>query len=86
MTDTQKQLPDRSASGRALASGITYLLLAGLAANACMFLTNLALIRAYGPTIHGEVVWIFATAWIAVGLCDFGIASAAAARSRAAGP
>ncbi len=81
MTDSPKHLPDRQASGRALASGITYLLLAGLAANACMFLVNLAMIRVYGPTIHGGVVWIFATAWIAVGLCDFGIASAAAARS-----
>jgi len=82
-------MPDRQASGRALASGITYLLLAGLGANVCMFLTNLALIRAYGPTIHSKVVWIFAAAGIAVGLCDFGIASAAAARSiarlRAAG-
>ena len=89
MTETRQLLADRQASGRTLASGITYLLLSGLAVNVCMFLVNLAMIHAYGRAVHGSVVWILSIANIAVGLCDMGVASAAASRSiarlRAAG-
>jgi O-antigen/teichoic acid export membrane protein len=89
MTETRQFPADRQASGRTLASGITYLLLSGLASNICMFLVNLALIRVYGQALHGSVVWLLSVASIVVGLCDMGIASAAASRSiarlRAAG-
>ncbi len=89
MTANPSHTMDRQASGRRLASGITYLMLSGLAVNACMFLVNLAVIRAYGQAVHGSVVWLFSVANIAVGLCDLGISSAAASRSiarlRAAG-
>jgi O-antigen/teichoic acid export membrane protein len=89
MTDTRQHLADRQASGRTLASGITHLLLSGLAANICLFLANLAMIHAYGRAVHGGVVWLYSVASITVGLCDLGIASAAASRSiarlRAAG-
>jgi O-antigen/teichoic acid export membrane protein len=89
MTDTRQHLADRQASGRTLASGITHLLLSGLAANICLFLANLAMIHAYGRAVHGGVVWLYSVASIAVGLCDLGIASSAASRSiarlRAAG-
>ena len=82
-------MADRQASGRTLASGIAYLLLANLAVNVCMFLVNLALIRAYGKAVHGGVVWLFSVANITIALCDLGIASTAASRSisrlRAAG-
>ena len=80
---------DRATSGRTLASGITHLLLSGLAANICLFLANLAMIHAYGRAVHGGVVWLYSVASITVGLCDLGIASSAASRSiarlRAAG-
>ena len=49
--------------------------------NICLFLVNLAIIHAYGQAVHGSVVWLFSVANIAVGLCDLGIASAAAPRS-----
>jgi O-antigen/teichoic acid export membrane protein len=81
MTDAPIHAADRTASGRTLASGITYLLLASLAMNVCLFLVNLAMIHAYGQAVHGGVVWLFSVANIAVGLCDLGIASAAAPRS-----
>lgn len=77
----QPQPVDRGASGRTLAGGITYLLLSSVAANACMFLIHIALIRAYGRDVHGAVVRLISVVGIAVGLCDLGIASAAAARS-----